>query len=219
MVQFSSVQFSRTVVSDSLQLHGQQHSRPPCPSPTSRVYPNSCSLNWWCHPTISSSVTLFSFCLQPLPALGFFPNVLALCIRWPKYWCFSFSINSSNEYSKLISLNVDWFDLLAIQGTLTSHLQHHSSKTSILWHSAFFTVQFLQSYMTTGKMTALTIWISVGKVMSLLFNTLSRFVIAFLTRGNCLLILWLQSPSSVILGPQKRKSVTASPFLLLFAMK
>ena len=133
--------FSLQVMSNSSWPHGLQHTKLPCPSPSAGICPRSCLLNWWCRATISSSVTLFSFCLQPLPALGFFPNVLALCIRWPKYWCFSFSINSSNEYSKLISLNVDWFDLLAIQGILKTLLQHHSSKTSILWHSAFFMAQ------------------------------------------------------------------------------
>ena len=175
-------------MSKSLGPHGLQHNRPPCSSLSPRTCSNSCPLSWWHHPTISSLCR--SLLVLPSISLSIrvFSNVSVLCIRWPKYWSFSFSINSSNEYSKLISLNVDWFDLLAIQGTLTSHLQHHSSKTSILWHSAFFTVQFLQSYMTTGKMTALTIWISVGKVMSLLFNALSRFVKAFLPRSKCLLI-------------------------------
>ena len=123
---------------------------------------------------------------------------------------YSFCIHPSNEYSRLISLRIDWFDLLAIQGTLKSLLQHHSSKASILWYSAFFMVQLSHPYMTTGKTIALTRWTFVGKVMSLLFNMLSRFVIAFLPRSKRLLISWLQSPSAVILEPKKIKSVTVS---------
>ena len=123
--------------------------------------------------------------------------------QWPKYWSFSFSISSSNEYSRLISFGIDWFDLLAVQGTLKSLLQHHSSKASILWHSAFFMVQLSHLYMTTGKIIALSRQTFVGKVMSLLFNMLSRLVKAFLSMSKCLLISWLQSPSSVILEPPK----------------
>ena len=126
------------------------------------------------------------------PSIKVFSNESALRIRWPKYWSFSFSISPSNEYSGLISLRIDWFDLLAVQGTLKNLLQHHSSKTAILWHSAFFMVQLSHPYMTTGKTTALTRQTFVGKVMSLLFNMLSMFVIAFLSRSKCLLILWLQ---------------------------
>ena len=137
---------------------------------------------------------------------------LALCIRWPKYWSFSFSISTSNEYSGLISFRIDCFDLLAVQGTLKSLLQHHSSKASILRRLAFFMVQFLYPYMTTAKTIALTIQTFVGKVMSLLFSTLSRLVIAFLPRSKHLLISWLQSPSTVILEPKKTKSVTVSFF-------
>ena len=122
--------------------------------------------------------------------------------RWPKYWSFSFSISPSNEHPGLI-FRMDWLDLLAVQGTLKS-LQHHSSKASILRHSAFFTVQLSHPYMTTGKTRALTRWTFVGKVMSLLFNKLSRLVIAFLPRSNCLLISWLQSPSAVILEPKNK---------------
>ena len=125
------------------------------------------------------------------PRIKIFSNELAVWIRWPKYWSFNFSISPSNEYSGLISFKVDWFDLLAVQGTLKSLLQHHSSKTSILWHSAFFIIQFLYLYMTTWKTIALTIQIVASKVMSLLFNTLSRFVAAFLPRRKRLLILWL----------------------------
>ena len=124
-------------------------------------------------------------------------------IRWPKYWSFSFSISPSNEYSGLISCRMDWLDLLAVQGTLKRLLQHYSSKASILWCSAFFIIQVSQPYMTTGKTIALTRWTFVGKVMSLLFNVLSRLVIAFLPRSKRLLISWLQSPSSVILEPKK----------------
>ena len=137
-----------------------------------------------------------------IPSIRVFSNELALHIRWPKYW--SFSISLSNEYSWLISFRIDWFDLLAVQGTLKS-LQHHSLKSSILWCSAFFTVQLLHPYMTIGKTIALTTWTFVDKVMSLLCNMLSRFVIAILPRSKCLLILWLQSPSAVILEPMKMK--------------
>ena len=133
---------------------------------------------------------------------------LVLHIRWPKY--FIFSISLSNEYSGLTSFGMDWFDLPAVQGTFKSLLQHHSSKASVLWHSAFFIVQLSHPYMTTGKTTALTIWTFVSKVMSLLFNMLSRLVITFFIRSKCLLISWLQSPSAVILEPPKIKSLTVS---------
>ena len=129
-----------------------------------------------------------------------------LPIRWPKDCSFSFSISSSNEYSGLISFRMYWLDLLAVQGTLRSFLQHHSSKASVLWHSTFFIVQLSHPYMTTGKTIALTRWTFVGKVMSLLFNMLSRLVITFLPRSKCLLIFWLQSPSAVILEPKKIKA-------------
>ena len=133
--------------------------------------------------------------------------------QWPKYWSFSFSISPSNEYSGLISFRTDWLDLLAVQGTLKSLLQHHSSKASILHHSAFFMVQLSHPYMTTGKTIALTRWTFVSKVMSLLFNMLPRLVMVFLPRSKCLLISWLQSPSAVILEPKKIKSVTVSIYL------
>ena len=142
------------------------------------------------------------------PSIRVFSNESVLHIRWPKCWSFSFSISPSNEYSGLISFRIDWFDLLAVQGTLKSVLQHHNSKTSILQHSAFFIVQFSHPYMTTGKSIALTIQTFVGKVMSLLFNTLPRFVKTFLPRSKHLLISWLQSPSAVILESKKIKSVT-----------
>ena len=144
------------------------------------------------------------------PSIRVFSNESVLCIRWPKYWSFSFSMSPSNEYSGLISFRNDWLDLLAVQGTLKSLLQHHSSKASILWCSAFFIVQLSHLYMTTGKTIALTRWTYVGKIMSLLFNMLSRLVITFLPRSKRLLISWLQSSSAVILEPPKIKSVTVS---------
>ena len=170
----SSVQFSRSVVSDSLWPHESQHARPPCPSPIPGVHSNSCPLSQWCHPAISSSVVPFSSCPQSPRSIRVFSNESTLFIRWPKYWSFSFSIRPSNEYSGLIFFRMDWLDLLAFQGTLKSLLQHNSSKASILRHSAFFTVQLSHLYMTTGKTIALTRWTFVGKVMSLLFNMLSR---------------------------------------------
>ena len=142
------------------------------------------------------------------PSIMVFSNESVLCIRWPKYWSFSFCISPSNAYSGLISFRMDWLDLLAVQGTLKCLLQIHSSKASILQHSAFFMVQLSHPYMTTGKTIALTRQTFVGKVMSLVFNMLSRLVIAFLPRSKHLLISWLQSPTSVILQPRKRKSVT-----------
>ena len=137
-----------------------------------------------------------------------FSSESALRIRWPKYWSFSFNISPSNEYSGLISFRMDWSDLLAVQGTLKNHLQHHSSKSSILQGSAFFTVQLSHPYVTTGKTIALTRWTFVEKVMSLLFNMLSRLVITFLPRSKRLLTSWLQSQSAVILEPPKIKSDT-----------
>ena len=145
-----------------------------------------------------------------LPRIRLFCNESTLHMRWPKYWSFSFSISPSNKQPGLISFRMDWLDLLAIQGTLKSLLQHHSSKASILWHSAFFTVQLSHPFMTTGKTKALTRWTFVGNVMSLLLNMLSRLVIAFLSRSKCLLISWLQSPSAVIWEPPKIKPHTVS---------
>ena len=144
------------------------------------------------------------------PSIRVFSNESALCIRWPKYWSFSFNIRPSNEHPGLISFRMDWLDLLAVPGTIKSLLQHHSLEASILWRSAFFTVQLSHPYMTTGKTIALTIQTFVDKVMSLLFNMLSRLVIAFLPRSKCLLISWLQSPSAVTLEPPKIKSATVS---------
>ena len=140
------------------------------------------------------------------PSIKVFSNKSVLHIRWPKYWSFSFSISPSNEYSGLISFRMDWLDLSAVQGTLKSLLQHHSSKASILQPSAFVTVQLSHPYMMTGKAIALTRQTFVGKVISLLFNMLSRLIITFLPRSKCLLISWLQSPSAVILEPPKIKS-------------
>ena len=144
------------------------------------------------------------------PSIRVFSNESVLCIRWPKHWSFSFSISPSNEYSGLISFRMNWFDLLAVQGTLKSLIQHHSSKASILRHSAFFIVQVSHPYMTTGKTIALTRWTFVGKVMSPLLNMLSMLVITFLPRSKRLLISWLQSPSAVILKSRKIKSATVS---------
>ena len=162
-VQFSSVQsLSRVWL---FVTHGLQHARPPCPSPTPRVYSNSCPLSQWCHPTISSSIVPFSSCPQSFPA-SVSSNVSVLLIRWPKD-CFSFSISPSTEYSGVISFRIDWFDLHAVQGTLKSLLQHHSSKASILPHSAFFIVQLSHSYRTTGKTIALSRRTFVGNIKSL----------------------------------------------------
>ena len=144
------------------------------------------------------------------PSIRVFFKESVLCIRWPKYWSFSFSLSPSNEYSGLISFRTDWLDLLAVQGTLKSLLWHHSSKALIFQHSAFFTVQLSHPYMTTGKTIALTRWTFVGKVMSLLLNMLSRLVITFLPKSKCLLISWPQSPSAIILEPPKIKSVIVS---------
>ena len=149
--------------------------------------------------------------LPPIPpSIRVFPNESTLCMRWPKYWSFSFSISPSKEIPGLISFRMDWLDLLAVQGTLKSLLQHHSSKASILQRSAFFTAQLSHPYMTTGKTIALTRQTFVGKVMSLLFNMLSRLVITFLPRRKCHLISWLESPSAVNLESPKIKSDTVS---------
>ena len=151
-----------------------------------------------CHPLL----------LLPIipPTIRVFSNESTLCMSWPKYWSFSFSISPSNEHPGLISFRMDWLDLLAVQGTHKSLIQHHSSKASILWCSAFFIVQLSHPYMTTGKPIALTRRTFVGKVMSLLFNRLSRLFITLLPRNKCLLISWLQKPSAVILEPQKNKA-------------
>ena len=152
-------------MSDSLWPHGLQHARPPCPSPTPRACSNSCPSSRWCHPTISSSVIPFSSYLQSFPASGSFPmSQFFTHIRQPKYRSLSFRISPSNECSGVISFRIDWLDLLAVQGTLKSLLQHHDSKASILQCSAFFMVQLSHPYMTTGKTIALTRWSFVGNV-------------------------------------------------------
>ena len=195
----SSVQFSCSVMSDSLRPCELQHARPPCPSQTPGVYSNSYLSRWSCHLILYHPLLL----LPPIHlSIRVFSNESALPIRWPKYWSFSFSISPSNEHPGLISFRMNWLDLLAVQGTLKSLLQHHSSKGSNFQHSAFFTVQLSHPYMTTGKTIALTRWTFVGKVMSLLFNMVSRLVITFLPRSKHLLISWLQSPSAVILEPK-----------------
>ena len=172
----SSVQLSHSVLSDSLQPCGLQHTRLPYPSPIPGACSNACPLSQWCHPSISSSAVPFSSCLQSFPASGSFLESV-LHIRWPKYWTFIFSISPSNEYARLISFKTDWFDLLAVKGTFKSLLQHHSSKASILQRSYFFMVQLSHPYLTTRKTIALTRWTFVSKVKSLIINILSRFVI------------------------------------------
>ena len=152
-VQFSSIQFSCSIVSDSLWPHGLQHARLPCPSPTHGACSNSCPLSRWCHLILCRPLLLLP---SIFPSIRVFSNESVLCIRWPKYWSFGFSISPSNEYSVLISFRMDGLDLLAVQGTLKCLLQHHSSKASILWHSAFFIVQLSHPYMTTGKTIVLT---------------------------------------------------------------
>ena len=187
---FSSVQFSRSVVSDSLPPPELQHARPPCPSPTPGVHPNPCPSSWWCHPAISSSAVHFSSCPQPLSASGSFP--MSQLFTWGGH---STGVSASASFLpkkfqdwSLISFRMDWLHLLAVQGTPKSLLQHHSSKASILRCSAFFTVRLSHPYMTTGKTIALTRRTLVGKVMSLLLNILSRLVITFLPRCKHLLI-------------------------------
>ena len=209
MVQFSSVSQSCPTLCDpmnhrtaGLSIHHQ----------------NWCPLSRWCHLTISSSVVPFSSCLQSFPASGSFQMSQLFTSGGQNIWSFIFNISPSNEHSGLISFKMDWLDLLAVQGTLKSLLQHHSSKASILC-SAFFIIQLSHPYMTTGKTIALTRWTFVDKVMSLLFNMLSRLVINFLPRSKHLLISWLQSQSAVILETPK-KSLTLFPlFPHLIAMK
>ena len=193
-------QFSHSVVSNSLRPHGLQHARLPCPSPIPEACSNSCPSSWWCHPTISSSVVPFSR-LQSFPAYGFFSNESFLCIRWPKYW--GFSISPSNDYSELISFRIEWLDLFCSPRDSQESSPTPQFKSSVLWCSAFFIVQLSHPYVTTRKTTALTRWTFVGKVVSLLFNMLSRLVIAFLPRSKRLFISWLQLPSAVILEPAK----------------
>jgi len=202
-----SVQFSRSVVSDSLGPHWLQHARPPCPSPTPGAWSNSMSIELVMPSNHLILCHHFLFLPSIFPSIRVFSHKSVLWIRWPKFWSLSFSISPSNEYSGLISFRMDWLDFLTVQGTLKSPLQHHSSKASILRHSAFFIVQLLHLYMTTGNTIDFTRWTFVGKGMSLLFNMLSRLVIAFLPRSKRLLISWLQSASALILKrPQNKVS-------------
>ena len=198
--------FSHSVMSDTLCLHRLQQVSPSFTLSQSSLKLMSIELVMPSNHLILCRLLL----LLPsiFPSIKVFSNELVLCIRWPKDWSFSFSISLSNEYSGLISFRIDCLDLLAVQGTFQSLLQHHSSKASILRCSAFFVVQLSHPYMTTGKTIALTRQTFVGKVMSLLM--LSSFVIVFLPRSKCPLISWLQSPSAVILEPPKIKSVTVS---------
>ena len=197
------VQFSCSVMFNSLWPHGLQYASPPCPSPTPGVFSNSCALSWWYHPTISSSVISFSSHLQSFPASGSFQMSQFFTSGGQSIGVSASASLPSNDYLGLISFRMDLLDLLAVQ-------EHHSSKASILQCSAFFIVQLSHPYMTSGKTIGLTRWTFVGKVMSLLFNMLSRLVITFLPRGKHRLISWLQSPSAVILEPPKIKSVTVS---------
>ena len=211
MMRFSSVQFSHSVRSDSATPWTA--ARQASLSITNfrsllklmsieAVMPSNHLI--LCHPLL----------LLPsiFPRIGVFSNESVLCIRWPEYWSFNFSISPSKEFSGLISFRINWFDLLVVQGTLKSLLQHHSSKASILQRSAFFIVQLSHPYMTTGKTITLTRWTFVSRVMSLPFNMLYRFAITVFPRSKHLLISWLQSPSAVILELKKRKSVTGSTF-------
>ena len=192
--------------------HGLQHTRLLCPPLFPRLCSNSCPLSQWCYPTISSPTTP-SFLLPSIfPSIGVFSNESALCIRWTKYWSFSFSISPSNEHSGLISFRMDWCHLIAVQETLKTHLQHHNSKVLILWHLAFSMVQLSHTYMTMEKNIALTIWTFASKVMSLLFNYTVYLFIAFLPRSKCFLILLLLSLLTVIFETKKIKSVTFSTF-------
>ena len=199
---YCSVQFSCSVMSDSLRPLESQHARPPCPSPTPG-FPQT-HVHWVgdaiqpSHPLLSSSPPA----PNPSQHQGLFQWVNS-SMRWPKYWSFCFNISPSNEHPGLISFRMDWLDLLAVQGTLKSLLQHHCSKASILRRSVFFIVQLSHPYMTTGKTIALTRWTYVGTVMTLLLNMLSRLVITLLPRSKRLLISWLQSPSAGILEPPK----------------
>ena len=205
------VQFSHSVMSDSLRPHELQGARPPCPSPKPRS-----SLKLMCIKSVMPSSHLILCCplllLPPIPpSIRVFSNESTLCMRWLKYWSFSLSISPSSEHPGLVSFRMDSLDLLAVQGTHNSLLQHHSSKASILWHSAFYTVQLSHLYMITGKTIALTIQTFVGKVISLLFNMLSWLVITFLPRSKYFSILWLHSPFAVILEPQKIKQPGNQP--------
>ena len=197
---FSSVQFSSSVVSDSLWPHELQHARPSCPSPTPGVHTDSRPSSPWCHPAISSSVVPFSFWPQTLQDQSLFNEST---FPWSGQSTVASALTSF--LPGFISFRMDWLDILSVKGNLKSLLKHHSSKASILWHSAFLIIQLLHPYMTTGKAIAMSKKTFVGKVMSLLFNMLSRMVIAFFPRSKRLLISWLQSPSVVIFGAPQNK--------------
>ena len=193
-------------MSDSLRPHEMQHARPPCPSSTPGVYQNSYPLSWWCHPIISSFVIHFSSCPQSFWASGSF--------QMSQFFTSGVQSIAVSASTSVLPMNIqdwgnhfrmDWMDPLAVQGTLKSLLQHHTSKASILWCSAFFIVQLSHPYMTTGKTTPLTRWTIVGKIMSLLFNMLSRLVIIFLPRSKRLLISWLQFTICSDFGAQQNK--------------
>ena len=202
--QFSSLTQSCLTLCNPIDYHARLN----CPSLTPRACSDSCPSSQWCHPTTSSSIVPFSY-FQSFPASGSFP--MSQFFAWDGQSVgVSISACLSNEYSGLTSFEIDWFGLLAVQGIINNLLQHHSSKVSILWHSTFFMVQLSHLYMTTGKTIPLARQNFVGKVMSLLFNMLSRLVITFLPGSKHLLISWLQSPSAVILEPNKIKSVTVS---------
>ena len=204
--------FCRCSVAQScptLWPHGLQHARLLCPSPSPGAHSNPCPLSRWRHPTILSSVVPFSSCPQSLPALGSFPMSQLFTSGGQSIGVSASAISPSDEYSGLISFRMDWLDLLAVQGTLKSLLQHHSSKASILWHWVFFMVQLPHPYMTTRKTIALTSRTSVGKVMFLLFNMLSRFVVASLPRSKHLLTSWLHHHLQWFWSPRKQ-SVAAS---------
>ena len=188
-------------MSNSLRPHGLHHARPPCPSPTPGVHPNSCTLSWWCHPTIPCSVVPFSFC-HKLPQNQCLFQWVSSPHQEAKVLEFQLHISLSNEYSGLISFRMDWLGFLAAQGTLKSLLQHHSLKASILQCLAFFIVQLSHSYMTNGNTIALTRQTFVGKVISLLFTMLSSLVITFLPRSKHLFISWVQSPSAGFWSPK-----------------
>ena len=208
---YVSVQFSSVAQSCPTLCDPMNHSR--LGLPVHHQLPESTQTHVnWIGDTIQPSHLLSPLLLLPsiFPSIRVFSNESAVRIRWPKDWSFSFSISPSNEYPASISFRTDWLDLLAVQGTLKSILQHHSSKASILLHSAFFIDQLSHPYMTIGKTVALSRWTFVDKVMSLLYNKLSRLVITFLPRSNRLLIPWLQSPSAVIWDPPKIKSDTVS---------
>ena len=207
--------FSRSVMSDSLWPFGLHHASLSCPSLSHGVCLRSCPLNWWCHSSRLILCRPLLLLSSIFPSIRVFSSESALCISWPKDWSLSFSTSPSNEYSGLINFRIDWFELLPVQGTLKSFLQHNS-KALILQCSAFFMVQLSHPYTTIGKIIALAIRTFVGKVMSLLLNTLSRFVIAFLPRSKCLLNSWLQSLSTVILEPKKIKSLTVSIFFPIY---